>query len=390
MTRRRAVSVALLVAVTIGFATWMYAGPAIATGGRGCDASNYPGGIGKHPGGNCHLTTTTAKPTTTVRPTTTTARPTTTTARPTTTVKPTTTTAKPTTTTTKNVTTTATATATAKASTTPTAKASSTTSTSAKNKKTTAKSKLALGALAAGFVDPGSGGPSGGSGGMGGSGGSVGGSDDPSGAAVNATEAGSQSLHYYLSPVAIVLLLAYGISFALYRTKRMRGTTHRKVWNVLLPATYLIYGLVGLVIAVGITRDPPVIFPHWLVENPLDVTVLAWYVETGIAMCFISFFHIGWHLRYHPGVVTGNREAGSEPVAKRPRAGRRKADRLRAPRTEAERVLAFEKRQAARVHAGEVRGFRPEPRLSDAENWLNEARRAMPRGGSLLIDPLAD
>jgi cobalamin biosynthesis Mg chelatase CobN len=59
-----ALGVTCAVAVVIGLAGWVYAGPASATASRGCAAANYPGGIANHPGGNCHVTATTAKPVT--------------------------------------------------------------------------------------------------------------------------------------------------------------------------------------------------------------------------------------------------------------------------------------------------------------------------------------
>ena len=63
--------------------------------------------------------------------------------------------------------------------------------------------------------------------------------------------------HYYFSPVAIGFLAVYGVSFALYRTRRMKVTTHRKIWNMLLMGTFLLCGLIGLLLAVGITRSTP-------------------------------------------------------------------------------------------------------------------------------------
>jgi hypothetical protein len=310
--------------------------------------------------------------------------------------KPTATTAKPTTTTTKRVTTTTAkpaATATTKAASAATTtfapKAASTTantsskktsstttaSTGAKNKKKSAKTKLALGALAgAALTDSGGGGSSGGAGGTDGSGAAGGGGaagDTTDGSPVNATAMGPP--HYYLSPVAIAFLLIYGVSFALYRTKRMRVATHRKVWNLMLLAAFLICGLLGLVLVVGITRPIPWEIPSWL---------LVWHVETGIAMSLISFFHLGWHVRYYLAIATGKRKserAGREPATEKPRASRLREGVSRPPeeraprgqpqqgRTTAERVLALERRQAARVRAG----------------------RTLPRS-SAWTDPLAD
>jgi hypothetical protein len=230
---------------------------------------------------------------------------------------------------------------------------------------------LALGAAVASF--PG-----------GGDGGSPGGSGSPDGTGLAGGEpvaAQMSSLpHYYVSPVAIAFLLVYGVSFALYRTKRLRVATHRKIWNVLLMATFLLCGILGLVLAVGITRTPPWELPTWLI---------VWHVETGIAMSFISVFHIGWHLRYYLAIVTGKRRAARagaraekvpavERGAARERIRRPQVARPSAVRTEAERMRAFEQRMAGRVDvdvAAQARAVRRAPASSDADRWVEEARR---------------
>jgi hypothetical protein len=329
----------------------------------------------------CHC----GKPTaTTVKATTTTAKKTTTTA------KKTTTTAKTTTTTAKKATTTATtakkaATAVAATSSTKTSTKSSTKSSTAKTKSTKRSTTttsgesdgqddqsggLALGAAVASFTDAGDGGSSGGAGDSGaGSLGATGLLDSESVAAVSSGPLVPP--HYYFSPVAIAFLLVYGVSFALYRAKRLRVATHRKIWNLLLLATFLLCAVLGLVLAVGVTRPVPWQLPTWL---------LVWHVETGIAMSFISFFHIGWHLRYYLAIVTGKHRA---PRAEKAPAAEREADRERARRpraarpvlvrSEEERMQAFEHRQASR--SAQSRATRPAPESSEAQRWVEEARR---------------
>jgi hypothetical protein len=361
MTRRKALTVAVSVTSVFGliFALMLFSHPV--------PAASHAGYTWK-PGCHCGKPTpTTVKPTTptTKKVTTTTAKPTTTTAKP-----ATATTAKPAN---KGAATTAGKTPTTKtaASATKKSKPSTTTTTAgAKSTNKKAKTKLAIGAVAAAALgDSDDGGPP----------------DGAGGSPVSAAMVGPP--HYYLSPVAIVFIIIYGVSFALYRTRRMRVTTHRRIWNVLLLATFLMCGVVGLVLAVGVTREIPWEAPAWL---------LVWHVETGIVMCFISFFHIGWHLRYYMAVVSGKRRAGSSerrpaagkagagrPQESLPRVGSPSAGSLQtgltySTRGDAERLLAFEKRQATRAQ-------------TDAERWLKEAKNRMPRGGvSLPADPLAD
>jgi hypothetical protein len=236
------------------------------------------------------------------------------------------------------------------------------TTTTAKSTMTTAKAGLALGAAAAALTDPGSGGPSDGTGGTnvsgdgsqepGASDASAAAGDNADGSQVNAMAGGPP--RYYLSPVAIAILLVYGVSFTLYRTKRLRVATHRKIWNVMLLATFLLCGLLGLVLAVGVTRNPPLELPTWL---------LVWHVETGIAMCFISLFHVGWHLKYYVAMVTGkrrNERTRGAPAVEKQRAARPKARRPLIPRTDAERMLAFQRRRVTRTGSRQaVHGGRP-------------------------------
>jgi hypothetical protein len=110
---------------------------------------------------------------------------------------------------------------------------------------------------------------------------------------------------YYVSPVAIIFLLVYAISFVLYKTKSIRVTTHRKIWNVLLLATFMVTAVFGLILAIGISVDPP-----WLLPRSL----LFWHVETGVVMSLISFFHLGWHVRYYLAVLTGKSRSRREPA----------------------------------------------------------------------------
>ena len=295
MTRRIAVSVALLVAVTIGLAASMYAGPASAHPGNTC---NPPAGHG-NPGCHVSATTTTVKPTTTtLKPTTTTVQPTTTTTAnstattkagtPTTTVSSTTTTLQPINTT---------------ASTTTTLMPGSGVPPSTVDPKylygspDDRKTMDAARAIVAGIALSGTGGPPDGSGPAGGppadeaagvddvAAGDAAAAEDPVAGDTAETGAATGPSFYYVSPVAIIFLLVYATSFVLYKTKSIGVATHRKIWNLLLLATFLVTGAFGLILAIGISQDPPWAVPQWL---------LFWHVEIGIIMAFISFFHLGW------------------------------------------------------------------------------------------------
>jgi hypothetical protein len=103
---------------------------------------------------------------------------------------------------------------------------------------------------------------------------------------------------YNVSPIAIALFLTYAVSFALYKTKRIKVTTHRKIWNVLLLASFLIVGGFGLTMA--IRRDYALLFS-------VPINLLFWHVEAGIVMTLISLFHMGWHFNYYRNLVRTSR-----------------------------------------------------------------------------------
>jgi hypothetical protein len=105
--------------------------------------------------------------------------------------------------------------------------------------------------------------------------------------------------HYLVSPIAIGFILIYGASFFLYKTKRIKMATHRKIWNSLLAATFLITGIFGTILAFQLDYAPLVNWP---------INLLFWHVEAGIVMTFISLFHLGWHFKYYKGIVKNARE----------------------------------------------------------------------------------
>lgn len=98
------------------------------------------------------------------------------------------------------------------------------------------------------------------------------------------------STYYHVSPIAITLFVAYAFSFILYKTKRIRVTTHRKIWNVLLLATFLVTAVFGLILA--IKRDYVLLF-----YSPINLVF--WHVEAGVVMTLVSLFHLSWHFSYY-------------------------------------------------------------------------------------------
>ncbi len=95
---------------------------------------------------------------------------------------------------------------------------------------------------------------------------------------------------YSISPIALGLLLIYAASFTLYKTKRIRVTTHRKIWNVLLLGSFLVVTGFGLTMA--IRREYALLFS-------VPFNLIFWHVEAGVVMAVVSIFHLSWHLTYY-------------------------------------------------------------------------------------------
>jgi len=107
---------------------------------------------------------------------------------------------------------------------------------------------------------------------------------------------------YSISPIALGLLLVYAASFALYRNKRIRVTTHRKIWNVLLLGSFLVVASFGLTMA--IRRDYVLLFS-------VPFNLIFWHVEAGVVMTVVSVFHLSWHLTYYRDLFKRAREKES-------------------------------------------------------------------------------
>jgi len=158
--------------------------------------------------------------------------------------------------------------------------------------------------------------------------------------------AGGSSIftQYNVSPIAILFFLVYGISFVLHKTKRIRLAAHRKVWNVLLAATFLITGIFGLILTIQLDYELPFTIPF---------NLLFWHVEAGVAMTLISLFHMGWHFNYYKNLV---------------RHTRRQVRQVRAPETlrdPEERQLAYQARMRKRAEAEARRtAIRPRGQVS--------------------------
>lgn len=94
---------------------------------------------------------------------------------------------------------------------------------------------------------------------------------------------------YPLVEVGGGTLLFYMLTYLLVKFKVFKTSTHRKIWNSVLLTTFIVSGLLGLVLVFQVNYN---ILGDWY-SSFLDL-----HVEFGIAMAIVSIFHITWHLKY--------------------------------------------------------------------------------------------
>jgi spermidine synthase len=94
---------------------------------------------------------------------------------------------------------------------------------------------------------------------------------------------------YHIMFFAAISIVAYAVSIFSVKRGRLALFAHRRLWNHILLITFVLSGLLGLVLA-------------FLIDFKLSIS---WYreflwlhVEFGIVMAFVAFFHICWHWRY--------------------------------------------------------------------------------------------
>ena len=101
---------------------------------------------------------------------------------------------------------------------------------------------------------------------------------------------------YNIIPASVVLTLLYLGTLELVRRKSMSLATQRRIWNVVLLATFTASTGLGVVLLLSI---------NYGVVVPLPFRTMYWHVEAGIAMAVVSVFHVIWHLPYFRAIAAG-------------------------------------------------------------------------------------
>jgi len=97
------------------------------------------------------------------------------------------------------------------------------------------------------------------------------------------------SVRYPMVPILIILFIVYIISYVLSDKKILKLKFHVKLWNYLLLFTFLVSGILGILLVLRINYG-------WFTNFPFNM--LYWHVEFGIAMSILTIFHIFWYMPY--------------------------------------------------------------------------------------------
>jgi spermidine synthase len=95
---------------------------------------------------------------------------------------------------------------------------------------------------------------------------------------------------YLVIPIGLVLLIMYSISLLFSRLDVISRPVHRRIWNYLLLATFLVAAVLGILMAVQV---------NYRMEVPWTEKVLKWHVNFGLAMSVTGIFHFLWHWQYY-------------------------------------------------------------------------------------------
>ena len=111
----------------------------------------------------------------------------------------------------------------------------------------------------------------------------------------NLTTTKQNKMIYHLLPISLLLIIFYAITRILAKKKIISVMDHKKIWNGLLLISFLISGMLGIVLIIEINFGTKFLLPF---------NILFWHVEIGIAMFVICVFHIIERWNYFRNLVT--------------------------------------------------------------------------------------
>jgi spermidine synthase len=95
---------------------------------------------------------------------------------------------------------------------------------------------------------------------------------------------------YHVISTGFTAIILYLISYFFYRIGFYSIQVHRKIWNTLLAASFLLTAVAGIFLALQANYK-------W--NFTFIKTVLRWHVEFGTGMAITGIFHLMWHLDYY-------------------------------------------------------------------------------------------
>ncbi|MFA5640954.1 MAG: hypothetical protein WC142_09440 [Bacteroidales bacterium] len=98
---------------------------------------------------------------------------------------------------------------------------------------------------------------------------------------------------YHPIPILLSMIGLYIGTYVLVRIKVLKMQTHRKIWNIALTLTFLVSGVLGLVL---------VFFIQYAYIPSYYLDFMASHVDFGVAMAAIALFHALWHLSYYKNI----------------------------------------------------------------------------------------
>jgi len=90
--------------------------------------------------------------------------------------------------------------------------------------------------------------------------------------------------------ISVLVLAVYFGSVILVKFKKIELRKQRRFWNIVLLVSFLISGILGLILA-------------FMIDQKLSISwylpMLGLHVKMGIVMAIVAIFHAWWHLRYY-------------------------------------------------------------------------------------------
>jgi spermidine synthase len=114
---------------------------------------------------------------------------------------------------------------------------------------------------------------------------------------------------YHVVGTLLTISLLYSLSYFFYINDFYSLQFHRKLWNSLLAAAFILTAFAGLFLAIQ---------SNYKWDVPFIKSILRWHVEFGIGMTATGLLHFSWHFSYFRGLfikqVRPTGKMAAEPV----------------------------------------------------------------------------